>query len=53
MIDPGATHNFILLSKVEELNIPVTDSGGFRVPLSLGNGDAVRGQDYAKGDTIR
>lgn len=41
MVDPGATHNFISLKAVEQLEIPVTKSGGFGV--SLGNGEAVRG----------
>lgn len=41
LIDPGATHNFVSLEKVAELNLPVTESGGFGV--SLGNGDATKG----------
>lgn len=32
MIDPGATHNFVSLEIVSELNIPITDSGGFGCP---------------------
>lgn len=47
MIDPGATHNFIALGVVKELNIEVTESGSFGV--SLGNGDAVRGSGVCKG----
>lgn len=41
MIDPGATHNFISIKTIEELNIPVRESGNFGV--SLGNGESVRG----------
>lgn len=46
MIDPGATQNFVSLERVAELNIPVTDSGGFGV--SLGNGEAVRDSGICK-----
>lgn len=35
MIDHGATHNFVSLAKLVELNIPVTKSGRF--DGSLGN----------------
>lgn len=47
MIDPGATHNFISLKTVEQLGIPITKTGGFRV--SLGNGEAVKGSGACKG----
>lgn len=46
MIDPGATQNFVSLEKVAELNIAVTDSGGFGV--SLGNGEAIKGRGVCK-----
>lgn len=42
MIDPGATHNFIALSVVDELGIKLEETGGFGV--SLGNVDAIRGK---------
>lgn len=46
MIDPGATHNFVSLEKVAELDIAVTDCGGFGV--SLGNGEAIKGSGICK-----
>lgn len=42
MIDPGATHNFISLKTVEELGLPVKESGGFR--------GVIRQQRIDKGD---
>lgn len=51
MIDPGATHNFVSLEKVCELKIPVTQSGEFGV--SLGNGEAIRGQGVCKGVVVQ
>lgn len=50
-IDPGATHNFVSLEKVAELQIPVTDSGGFGV--SLGNGETVKGTGVCKDVAIQ
>lgn len=47
MIDPGATHNFISLSTVKKLGIPVDESRGFGV--SLGNGEEVKGAEEYKG----
>ena len=42
MIDPGATHNFISLTTIARLEIPVGQEGAFRV--SLGNGAVVTGK---------
>lgn len=46
LIDPGATHNFVSLEKVTELDIPVIDAGGFGV--SLGNGESIKGKWVCK-----
>lgn len=46
MIDPGATHNFVSMEKVWELNLMVTESGRFGVVL--GNGEAIRGSGVCK-----
>lgn len=46
MIDPGATHNFISISVVEKLQIPITPLKSFGV--SLGTGDAVQGEGECK-----
>lgn len=51
LIDPGATHNFVSLGRVAELQIPVTDSGGFGV--SLGNGETVKGTGVCKDVVIQ
>lgn len=42
MIDPGTMYNFLSLSTVAELDIPVEEAAAFEV--SLGNGDAIRGK---------
>ena len=41
MVDPGATHNFISLSTVEKIGIPVVSTKEFGV--TLGTGDPVKG----------
>ena len=41
MVDPGATHNFLCLTTIEKVQVPVTESAEFGV--SLGDGQAVRG----------
>lgn len=46
MIDPGATHNFVSLERVKDLQIPITESGSFGV--SLGNGEAIKGQGMCR-----
>lgn len=46
MVDPGATHNFVSIKAVEELQIPVTESASFGV--ALGNGETVRGSGVCK-----
>lgn len=51
MVDPGATHNFLSLKVIDQLHIPVTTSGIFAV--SLGNGEAIRGQGVCKGVTLQ
>lgn len=38
MVDPGATHNFLSLTAIEKLAIPVMESAEFGV--SLGDGQA-------------
>ena len=47
MIDPGATHNFLSLTTLERLKIPLDSTKGFGV--SLGNGEAVQGAGECKG----
>ncbi|XP_021773532.1 uncharacterized protein LOC110737482 [Chenopodium quinoa] len=47
MIDPGATHNFLAISVVEQAAIPISQGGEFAV--SLGNGDTIRGRGVCKG----
>lgn len=47
MLDPGATHNFISLTTVQKLGIPVSNTKGFGV--SLGNGVAIQGTWECKG----
>lgn len=51
MVDPCATHNFISIEAVQSLGIPIEKSGGFGV--SLGNGDAVRGEGICKGVCLK
>lgn len=46
MIDPGATHNFISLNIVEQLQVPVTNTGGFGV--ALGTEVTVQGEGECK-----
>lgn len=47
MVDPGATHNFLSLTTIEKLTIPVTESAEFGV--YLGDGQAVKGAGICKG----
>lgn len=51
MIDPGATHNFISLSTVAAAHLPIVEAGSFGV--SLGNGDAIRGEGVCKGVRVQ
>lgn len=51
MIDPGATHNFISLTTVHELSIPVAKLGSFGV--SLWNGEAVKGNGVCQGVVLQ
>lgn len=51
MVDPGATHNFISLRVVKELQVPVTKSVGFGV--SLGNEEVVKGKGICKGMKLK
>lgn len=51
MVDSGATHNFISLKTVKRLDIPISSTRGFGV--SLGNGEAVRGEGECRGGFIK
>ena len=45
-----ATHNFILLHLVEELNIPTAETTSYGI--IMGSGKAVRGKGMCKGATV-
>lgn len=47
LIDPGATHNFISLTLVSTLNLPVTETTSFLV--RMGSGDKEPGKGICKG----
>ncbi|KAA0047601.1 ty3-gypsy retrotransposon protein [Cucumis melo var. makuwa] len=50
MIDCGATHNFISLKLVEEVNIPTAETTNYRV--IMGSGKAMQGKGMCKGVTM-
>lgn len=47
LIDLGATHNFLSLEAIQQLNLPITPTVGFGV--SLGTGEAVTGIGKCEG----
>lgn len=51
MVDPGATHNFISLGKAAEAGVQIEKSASFGV--SLGNGDAIKGEGVCRGVTLQ
>lgn len=51
MIDPGATHNFISLSLIEKLQLPLVQTKEFGV--SLGNGESVKGSGECRGVLVQ
>nr|KAJ0228165.1 hypothetical protein LSAT_V11C100046520 [Lactuca sativa] len=50
LIDPGATHNFLSLATIDQLQIPVNPTPGFGV--SLGTGESVTGRGNCQGVLI-
>lgn len=47
MIDPGVTHNFISHNTATMAGVPISNSSSFGV--SLGNGEAIRGEGVCRG----